>query len=90
MADVRDNPAESRYELDVDGNQAIAAYSRDGDVLVFTHTRVPEALQGHGVGSELIHGVLHDVDARGLKLVPQCPFVEAYLEKHPEWRGLVA
>lgn len=90
MHDVRNNEAAQRYELAVDGAIAHADYAREGDTLVFTHTIVPPELQGRGLGSTLIRAALEDVRARGLTLVPQCPFVAAYIDKHPEWRDLVA
>lgn len=81
--DVHDNRGESRFELTVDGESAVAAYERDGDTIVFTHTVVPEALRGQGIGSRLIAGALAQVRGEGLKVVPQCPFVAAYLRDHP-------
>ena len=91
MADgVVDNVAESRYELEVDGGTAIAAYERRGDVIAFTHTGVPEAIEGQGIGSRLVAGALADVRAKGLKMLPLCAFVAAYAERHPETRDLLA
>ena len=91
MADgVVDNPAESRYELAVEGVVAIAAYQHSGDVLMFTHTAVPDALEGRGIGSRLVKGALEDVRAKGLTIVPACSFVAAYVEQHPEVTDLVA
>ena len=90
MDQVHDNAGEHRYELTVDGRVAIAAYQDEGGVRVFTHTLVPPELEGHGVGTRLVEGALADVRARGLKIVPRCPFVAAYVERHPEARDLVA
>ena len=53
------------------------------------HTEVPEALAGRGVASKLIRGALEMVRAQGLKVVPQCPFVAAYMGKHPEYDDLI-
>jgi predicted GNAT family acetyltransferase len=83
MSDVTDNSAEHRFELDTDGLLSAAYYERHGDVITFTHTEVPKELGGRGIGSRLIKGALAQVAAAGLKVVPQCPFVKAYLEKHP-------
>ena len=90
MDQVHDNAAEHRYELTVDGGTAIAAYQDEGGSRVFTHTLVPPELEGHGVGTRLVAGALADVRARGLKLVPHCPFVAAYVERHPEVWDLLA
>jgi predicted GNAT family acetyltransferase len=90
MSVVRDNPAESRYEIEIDGQTAIAVYRRDGDTFAFTHTVVPEALEGRGIASHLIKDALTDVRAKGGKIVPLCSFVAAYVERHPEERDLVA
>ena len=88
--DVTDNRAESRFELATDDGPAIAAYQRDGDVLTFTHTAVPPQAEGHGVGGKLVAGALAQVRAEGLKIVPACAFVQAYVERHPEAHDLLA
>jgi predicted GNAT family acetyltransferase len=90
MADIVNNSAKQRYELHQDDALAIAAYERRGDVIVFTHTVVPAALQGKGIASRLIKHALDDVRAQGLKIDPQCEFVAAYLDRHPEERDLLA
>jgi predicted GNAT family acetyltransferase len=87
---VQDNPAKSQFELIVDGHTALAAYRLKPGVITFTHTEVPEALGGRGVGSELAKGALDQVRGRGLKVVPLCPFIKAYIEKHPEYQDLLA
>ena len=90
---VRDNRAEHRFELDVAGELAVAYYGADPaapGVIVFTHTEVPQALSGRGVASRLIGGALEQVRGRGLKVAAKCPFVSAYLGKHPEFSDLIA
>jgi predicted GNAT family acetyltransferase len=89
MSDVRNNSADSRYELKIDGDLAIAVYQKRGQVVAFTHTEVPQALEGHGVASTLINA-LADVRAHGLTIIPACEFVAAYLERHPEEQDLLA
>ena len=88
--DVRDNTAAHRFELVVDRHLSFSDYTLDGDVITFTHTIVPPALEGHGVASRLISGALAQVRARGLKVRPVCKFVKAYIERHPEWQDLLA
>lgn len=90
MAEIVNNTAKQRYELHQDDALAIAAYERRGDVVAFTHTVVPGALQGKGIASRLIKHALDDVRAQGLKIDPRCEFVTAYLERHPEERDLLA
>jgi hypothetical protein len=90
MTDVHDVPARSRYETVVDGETAFAAYEVEGDVRVFTHTVVPPVIGGRGVGTDLVAGALADVRRRGLRIVPRCPFVAAYIERHPDEEDLLA
>ncbi|MEV0215758.1 GNAT family N-acetyltransferase [Micromonospora sp. NPDC050695] len=88
---VEDNPAKHRFEILVDDALAgFTAYVPRGEVLVFTHTEVDPAFQGKGVASALIRGTLDEIRARGGRLVPQCPFVSAFIDKHPEYADLVA
>ena len=84
MSQVIDNRAAGRFELTEDGETAIAAYTREGGSIVFTHTEVPPALEGHGVGSRLVAGALAQVRAAGLTVVPACSFVAAYVRRHPD------
>ena len=89
--DVRDDPAEQRYELAVGGGEtAYAAYDLAGDTIAFTHTVVPPDRQGEGLGTVLIRGALNDVRRRGLGVIPQCPFVAAYMNGRPETQDLLA
>lgn len=83
------NSAESRFELPLEGKTAYAAYTIDGGTITFTHTVVPPELEGRGIASRLIAHALGDAKARGLKVVPQCPFVAAYIDKHPQWVDLL-
>jgi len=86
---VRNNPAQNRFELDVDGDQAVAYYRMTPGVITFTHTEVPQALSGRGIGTKLIRSALEMVRAQGLKVVPQCSFVSAFMGKHPEYNDLL-
>jgi predicted GNAT family acetyltransferase len=82
--DVTDNRVEHRFELPTDAGLAVAEYVIEGDTITFTHTVVPREAEGQGVGSRLIAAALADVKGRGLKVVPQCAFVCAWLQRHPE------
>lgn len=88
--EVQDVPARSRYEVTVDGELAgFAQYRMFQGARVFTHTEVSDAYEGRGVGSALAQGALDDVRARGLKLVPQCPFIAEYIRRHDEYADLI-
>ena len=89
-AKVTHNPAQSRYELAVEGSLAIAEYRREQGRLVVTHTVVPGAVGGRGVGTALVRGALDSVRAQRLMVVPRCWFVADFVQKHPEYRDLVA
>jgi uncharacterized protein len=88
-AAIRDNAAHHRFELDADGGTAIMVYHLDPGVITLVHTEVPQALAGKGIGSALVRGVLDLVRARGLKVIVKCPFVAAYLQRHPEYNDLL-
>jgi uncharacterized protein len=90
VPDLTQNAAHSRYEFAVDGATAIAVYQAAPGVLTFTHTEVPAALRGQGIGSRMMRAVLADVRTQGLKVVPRCPFVADYIERNPEFADLVA
>ena len=90
MAAVRDNTALSRFELDADDVTAVANYRLAGNVMTITHTEVPPRARNRGIASRLIEGMLAEARARGLKIVPLCPFVSAYFSKHPEDKDLLA
>jgi predicted GNAT family acetyltransferase len=87
---VRHDPERRRFEIEGAAGTAVLTYDRAGQIVVFTHTLVPKALEGHGLGSRLARAGLDWARANGLKVVPQCPFVAAYIERHPEERELLA
>jgi predicted GNAT family acetyltransferase len=87
------NPAQHRYEAHLDGELAgFADYElRGDDLIVFTHTEVDDAFEGRGVGGALARFALDDVRAEGTRrVVPRCPFIKSWIEKHPEYQDLVA
>ncbi|GHJ15686.1 MULTISPECIES: GNAT family N-acetyltransferase [unclassified Micromonospora] len=87
---VEENPAKHRFEILVDDALAgFTAYLPRGEVLVFTHTEVEDRYQGQGVGAALIRGTLDQVRANGGRVVPRCPFMAAFIERHPDYADLV-
>lgn len=90
MTEVRDRPERHRFELLVDGEVAgVATYSRRDGRLVFVHTEVDDAHAGRGLGSVLAAGALDAARAAGERIVPRCPFIAAYIARHPEYADLV-
>ena len=87
---VRDNPAELRYEAR-EGDRLLGEirYRTEPGLVVLVHTDVASSAEGSGVGSALVAGALDDIRSRGLRVVPLCPFVAAYIRLHPEYDTLV-
>ena len=90
MAAVRDNKAQNRFELDVEGAVAFANYRVTPSTVIITHTETPRSLRGRGIASELVKGALELIRADGRKVVAGCSFVVGYLAKHPEAADLTA
>lgn len=90
MDAVRDNAEHKRFELTQDGITAWSSYERQGNMVDIQHTLVPPEARGKGMASVLIKGSLDILMRRGEKLIPTCPFVAAYLRKHPEYQVLLA
>jgi predicted GNAT family acetyltransferase len=87
---VRDNVEKHRFEIDLgDGAFAIAQYVLPDGKIMFTHTEVPPAHEGKGVGTALIRFALASARTRGLKVIPICPFFAAYIKKHAEEQDLL-
>ena len=87
---VRDNPERRRFEIDLgDGTFAIAEYTLRPGKIMFTHTEVPEAHEGKGIGTTLIRFALDAARERGMKVIPICPFFAAYMQKHAEVQDLL-
>jgi uncharacterized protein len=88
---VTDNPQASRYELWLGTTRAgFIQYRAGPGMVLLVHTEIDLAFEGQGLGERLVAGALKDLRARGLKLVPLCPFVRAYLRRHPDQAVLVA
>lgn len=95
MADLRGEPAvrndevTEQFQLRIDGQMALLQYRRRPGRMRFVHTEVPAALQGRGLADRLAHTGLEFARAHGLRVIPACPFVAAYIRRHPEYQSLV-
>jgi predicted GNAT family acetyltransferase len=81
---VTDNQAESRFELNKDGQRAELLYRQRGNRLVLIHTETPEELEGQGIGGALVTAAIDRAARDGLTVVPLCPFARGWLERHPD------
>lgn len=90
MIEIRDNQADSRFETVIDGHLAEIVYRLAGDQLNLVHTFVPEELGGRGIAGRLTAFALDAARARGLKVIPTCPYIAGYIKKHPEYQDLLA
>jgi len=86
---VIDNKEKSRFETEVDGHWAFIEYSVRPNILALNHTQVDKALAGRGIATEMAEKVLLEIELRGLKIIPVCPFIQKYINKHPEWNSIV-
>lgn len=86
---VRNNEPEKRFEIELDGELALLEYIRAGKNITYTHTEVPKAMEGKGIGGKLARYALEFARDNDLKVIPICPFVTAYLRRHPEYHPLV-
>jgi hypothetical protein len=88
---VTENASRSRYEAVLDGRVVgFAAYRLRDGVVVLTHTEVEPDHEGAGIGSRLARAALDGARARGSGVIAECPFISAYLQRHPEYADLAA
>ena len=83
------NAAAGQFEIRAEKGSAVLAYVQRGDTLDLLHTRVPGELEGQGYGGALAKAALDYARANGFKVIPTCPFVNAYLRRHKEYADLV-
>ncbi|TAJ24240.1 MAG: N-acetyltransferase [Reyranella sp.] len=85
MPDVTHNADRHQYELPTDHGIAVAVYRQQGDSRIFVHTEVPPEDEGKGIGAKVVRAALEDTRRQGLKIVPSCSFVVAFVRRHPEF-----
>jgi predicted GNAT family acetyltransferase len=87
--EVVNNTDARRFEIKIGDYFALIDYQPAGKNIVFTHTEVPRIFEGQGVGSKLARHALDYARENGLTVIPLCPFVAAYIRRHPEYQDLV-
>jgi predicted GNAT family acetyltransferase len=88
--DLLKNTAERRFEMMVDNYTAMITFEENAGAIKLLHTEVPEQLEGKGAATAIIEKTLDYIEKSNLKLVPLCPFVVAYIKRHPEWTRIMA
>ena len=89
-ANVTHNEEAHRFEAGIGGLRAFIAYSRFPGRIVYTHTEVPQPLEGQGVAAKLTRVALDFARVHHLRVVPLCPYVSSFIRKHPEYQDLVS
>lgn len=87
---IQHNVAQSRFEWTEDGILSVQDYDLQNGVMTITHTGVPEAIGGRGIAGDLTRTALETATEQGLKVRPMCSYVATYIERHPEYKELVA
>lgn len=83
------NESESRFETKIGEEHAVADYTREGDLMTFTHTYVPKTHEGQGIGQALARAALDFAVREKLTVVPACPFIAAFVERNAEYQALL-
>ena len=90
VTEVEDVPERRRYEITSDGEAAgFAEYILTDTLMTFTHTEIDPAFEGKGLGGALIRRALDDARSRGLSVLPMCPFVKGWIERHRDYADLL-
>jgi len=86
--DVVNNAASNRFEIKIGDHLAVLDYRQRESSIDLKHTEVPAAFEGHGLGAKLAHAALEFAKAQGLTVRASCPYVAAYIKRHPEYEVL--
>lgn len=90
VSEVVNNETARRFEITVDGHTGCLRYKKTADRIELIHTEVPPELGGRGLGAVLAKAALDYAEQSDLKVIPFCPFVKKYLERHTEYASLLA
>lgn len=87
--EISNNTEQRRWQVEVDGRLSQIKYQEREGQIIYLHTEVPPELEGRGIAGAMARAALDDARARGLRVVPLCPFVASYIRRHPEYQDLV-
>ncbi len=88
--EVHHNTERKRFEIQINGHQAVVEYMLAGNRIIFSHTEVDAALEGQGIAALLAKTALKHAQAHHLEVMPLCPYIATYLRRHPEYQVLLA
>ena len=88
--DIQHNESQQRFELKLDNLLSVIDYKRHGNDLTLPHVGVPQPLEGRGIASELTRTALDWARAENYRVIPVCPYVQAWLKRHPEYQDLIS
>ena len=88
--EVVHNAAQKRFEIQLGDQIAMVKYILGSSEIIFTHTEVPEAFEGQGVASKIAKVAVEYAKAQGLRIRPMCPYMSAYIQRHPEYHSITA
>ncbi len=88
--EVVHNVAQKRFEIQIGDQIAMVKYVLGSKEIIFTHTEVPEAFEGHGVAGKIAKVAVEYAKAQGLRIRPMCPYIAAYIKRHPEYHSITA
>jgi len=84
------NENKKRFEIEIERKYAFTNYGEFGRQIALVHTETDPELEGTGAASALVEKTLYYLDEHNLTLLPFCPFVLAYIKRHPEWKRIVS
>lgn len=87
---IRHDEQAHRFETEVEGHVGVLDYSERGDAVSFDHVVVPDAIGGRGIAGALTRHALDHARAEGWRVVPRCPYVRAWIKRHPDYRDRIA
>ncbi len=88
--EVIHNQEKKRFEIQIGDQIAMVKYILGSSEIIFTHTEVPEAFEGHGVAGKMAKVAIEYAKAQGLRIRPMCPYMAAYIKRHPEYHSITA
>lgn len=86
---VRNNDSARRFEANIENSLAFVQYKLERNQMTLVHTEVPPELGGQGVGSKIVKAALDFAKDNGLRVLPECPFVKNYIERHDSYQDIV-